>query len=319
VSCTVSATAGRELRYGDDSLPTSNPRRVVVVGGGPCGVEAARAGALAGHEVILLEAGDELGGQLRLVRATPHRADVAKLIPYFATTLRNLDVDVRLGVAVNPADIAELAPDAVVVATGSRPRRDGFQTLRPWAAPDGFDQVEALTGWDVLGGAQLGERVLVLDEVAHYESLDVLELLVGQGHRVQLVTRFSAVAANLEMRWEMIGGPNARMLYEGRFSLHPRRVIRALSAGVAEVALIEAPQQTEAMPFDSLVFLSGNIAADDMYEQLRTGPWDTRLAGDAVGPRLLEAATFEGNLAIRSLEPGWVRPAIRFGQTGSAI
>ena len=55
------------------------------------------------------------------------------------------------------------------------------------------------------------------------------------------------------------------------------------------------------------------------FEQLRDGPWELRLAGDAVGPRLLEAATFEGNLAVRSLEAGWVRPAVRFGQTGSAI
>jgi hypothetical protein len=65
--------------------------------------------------------------------------------------------------------------------------------------------------------------------------------------------------------------------------------------------------------------MSGNMPSADLYEELRDSPWKAVVAGDAVGPRLLEAAIFEGNLAVRSLEAGWTRPAVRFGQTGSAI
>ena len=80
VSCTVNPSAGREIASGDDSLRTARPRRVLVIGGGPCGVEAARAGTLAGHAVTLVEAANSLGGQLRFVRSSPHRADVSRLV-----------------------------------------------------------------------------------------------------------------------------------------------------------------------------------------------------------------------------------------------
>lgn len=319
VSCTVNPTAGRELVSGDDTLPSANPRRVVVVGGGPCGAEAARAASLAGHTVTLLEANDELGGQLRYVRTSPHRKDLGRLLEYYGAVLDELGVDVRTGVTATAAEVRALAPDAVIVATGSTPRRDGFQTLRPWAPPDGFDRSVALTSWDVMGGAQTSGTVVILDEVGHYETLDVAHLLVSEGRAVRLISRFSLVGANLEMRWDMIGAPNTTLLYQGDFEFYPRRVVNSVRDGVVTFARPESPHEIETTEYDYLVTISGNVPNADLYEELCAGPWETRIAGDAVGPRLLEAATWEGNQAIRSLEPGWARPAIRFGQTGSAM
>ena len=319
VSCTVNPTAGRELVSGDDTLPSANPCRVVVVGGGPCGAEAARAASLAGHTVTLLEANDELGGQLRYVRTSPHRKDLARLLEYYAAVLDELGVDVRTGVTATAEQVRALAPDAVIVATGSTPRRDGFQTLRPWAPPDGFDPSATLTSWDVMSGAQTGGTVVVLDEVGHYETLDVAHLLASQGRRVRLISRFSLIAANLEMRWDMIGAPNAALLYQGDFEFYPRRVVSSVRDGVVTFSRPESGHVIETTEYDYLVTISGNVPNADLYDELRTGPWETRIVGDAVGPRLLEAATWEGNQAIRSLEPGWARPTIRFGQTGSAM
>jgi hypothetical protein len=226
---------------------------------------------------------------------------------------------VRTGLTVTPERVRELAPDAVIVATGSTPRRDCFQTLRPWGPPDGFDPAGTLTSWDVMGGAETGGTVAILDEVGHYETLDVAHLLVGQGRRVRLISRFSLIAAALEMRWDMIGAPNAKLLYAGDFEFYPRRVVISVRDGLLTFAKPEAPGQHETVGYNDLVTISGNVPDSGLYEQLREGPWELRLAGDAVGPRLLEAATFEGNQAIRSLEPGWARPAVRFGQTGSAM
>jgi 2,4-dienoyl-CoA reductase-like NADH-dependent reductase (Old Yellow Enzyme family) len=319
VSCTVNPSAGREVGNSDDSLRTANPCRVVIIGGGPCGVEAARAGAVAGHTVTLLEANDELGGQLRYVRNSPHRKDLTRLLDYFRVVVDDVGVDVRTGTKATAEDVRALTPDAVIVATGSTPRRDGFQTLHPWDAPDGFDPLAALTSWDVMSGAETGGTVVVLDEVGHYETLDVVHLLTSQGRRVRLISRFSLIAASLEMRWDMIGAPNAKLLYEGDFEFYPRRVVSSVRDGVVTFARPEAPHESETLRYDDLVTISGNIPNYDLYEELRTGPWETRIAGDAVGPRLLEAATWEGNQSIRSLEPGWVRPAIRFGQSGSAM
>jgi 2,4-dienoyl-CoA reductase-like NADH-dependent reductase (Old Yellow Enzyme family) len=319
ISCTVNPTAGRELISGDDTLPSANPRRVVVVGGGPCGAEAARAASLAGHTVTLLEANEELGGQLRYVRNSPHRKDLARLLDYYPAVLRDLGVEVRTGTPATAELVRGLDPDAVIVTTGSTARRDGFQTLQPWAPPDGFDPSATLTSWDVLGGAPTDGTVVIVDDVAHYETLDVAHLLVGQGRRVRLISRFSLIAAALEMRWDMIGAPNAKLLYEGDFEFYPRRVVSSVRDGVVTFARPESPQDVETLGYDHLVTISGNVPNADLYEELRTGPWETRIAGDAVGPRLLEAATWEGNQAVRSLEAGWIRPAIRFGQTGSAM
>lgn len=319
VTCTVNPSAGREITAGDDSLRTARPRRLLVIGGGPSGAEAARAGALAGHTVTLMEAADSLGGQLRFVRASPHRREVAGLIDYFDAVLDELGVNVRTGVTVTGKQVREFAPDAVIVATGSTPRRDCFQTLRPWGPPDGFDATAARTSWDILAGAETGGTVVILDEVGHYETLDVAQLLVEQSRRVHLISRFSLIAAALEMRWDMIGAPNAKLLYAGDFTFHPRRVVTSLVDGVVTFAKPEAPREVETLGYDDLVTISGNVPDASLYEQLREGPWEIRAAGDVRGPRMLEAATFEGNQAIRSLEPGWVRPAVRFGQTGSAM
>ena len=117
----------------------------------------------------------------------------------------------------------------------------------------------------------------------------------------------------------MIGAPNARLLYAGDFEFYPRRVVTSVRDGQVTFAKPEAPGQSETVGYDDLVAISGNLPDASLFEQLRDGPWELRLAGDAVGPRLLEAATFEGNQAIRSLEPHWARPAVRFGQTGSAM
>ena len=89
----------------------------------------------------------------------------------------------------------------MIVATGSTPRRDCFQTLRPWGPPDGFDAAAALTSWDIMAGAETGGTVVILDDVGHYETLDVAQLLVEQGRRVRLISRFSLIAR----RWRCAG------------------------------------------------------------------------------------------------------------------
>jgi 2,4-dienoyl-CoA reductase-like NADH-dependent reductase (Old Yellow Enzyme family)/thioredoxin reductase len=317
VGCTVNPIAGREVSTSDESLRTAQRRHVLVIGGGPCGVEAARAAAVAGHAVMLVEAADELGGQLQHALSSPHRNDFARLLDYFSAVLEDSAVDVRLGTVADADLVRSLAPDAVVVATGSTPRRDAFQTLRPWGPPEGFQG--ALTSWEVLDGAATGETVVILDDLGHYETLDVAQLLVSQGKRVRMISRFSMIAASLEMRWDMIGAPNAKLLYAGDFDFYPRRVVSSVAGNIVRFASPEAPKREESFAFDSLVTISGNVPETALFEELRRGPWQVRLAGDAQGARLLEAATYEGNQAIRSLETGWVRPAVRFGQTGSAM
>ena len=321
LNCTVNPGAGKELRLGDDHIATTtSPRRIVVVGGGPAGMETARAAALAGHSVVLFEREQELGGQLRFLRGAPTRAEVASLIPYYEAELERTGVDVRLGVAADAGTVMAASADVVIVATGSTPRRDGFQMLRPGQAVRGLDAVDILTSWDVLAGMSVGERVLVLDDVGHYESMDVAEHLTDGGSHVHFVTRYANIGARLEMRWDMVGQPHLRrLLGTGRFELHPRSMLVGVGPGTADVALIDHPASERSLAVDTFVLISGNVPEPALPEALRTEGVELRVVGDAVSPRHLEAAITEGQVAISSLEPGWVRPALRYGHAGASL
>lgn len=315
--CAVNPAAGRELTHGDAAIPAADPvRRVVVVGGGPSGMEAARTAAIAGHRVTLLEAADALGGQLRLVPG--RRAEVAGLADFYAHEMALHGVDVRLGTRADAAVVRGLSPDAVIVATGVEARRDGFQALHPALPLPGIDQVTVHTGWDVLRGAELGHTVLLLDETGHYEGTDVAQTLVERGHRVLMVSRYALVAANLEMRWEMAGAPLLAKLMRGDFTFFPRSVLHRLAAGRAEVAPSEAPQRVQELAFDDVVLMSGGVPDRALQDELAATAPVVRVIGDASAPRRLEIALVEGRQSVDALHEGWTRPFARYGWGGSA-
>ena len=125
--CIQNVATGREETIPQLIAPSAGPRRrVVVVGAGPAGLEAARVAAERGHEVVLLEAAREPGGQVRLAaRATPRRADLMGIVDWLAAECRLSGVDIRCDTVADGPDIAALEPDVVIVATGGRPRAAG--------------------------------------------------------------------------------------------------------------------------------------------------------------------------------------------------
>ncbi|WP_428242634.1 dimethylglycine demethylation protein DgcA [Gynuella sp.] len=184
VLCIQNAATSREYL----GLPhiiekTSGPRRkVVVVGGGPGGMEAARVVAERGHEVILFEQSAALGGQINIAANAPQREQIAGITRWFVLELNRLGIDLRLNTAANADMIRELQPDVCILATGGRP----FVEQNPeWGAEDGL----VVSSWDILNGdVAPGKNVLVYDTICEFSGLSVADYLAAKGALVEIVT-----------------------------------------------------------------------------------------------------------------------------------
>ena len=200
ISCLVNPSAGREWEWGGDRFEaTSDPRRVLVVGGGPAGLEAARVAAERGHRVTLVERGPVLGGQFRLAGLQPSRGQITDLIGWFGRRLETLGVVVRLDVEATADWIAIESADEVVVATGSRPPGTGFQRALPLVDRlPGVDEADVFSIHDVLDGTAVpGRRVVVLDDLNDWRGLGTATHLAESGHEVTIVTSAPVVGGGL--------------------------------------------------------------------------------------------------------------------------
>lgn len=290
INCAFNPVVGRETYWGE-IRKTSTPKRVVIVGGGPAGCEAARVATAAGHNVTLFEATPELGGQTLIAAHGPGRSDWSEVGRYFTSELRRLGVDVRLSISANVDAILALDPDNVIVATGGSAR-----------VPDGIEGVDlphVLQAWDVLSGkVQASGRVLVLDDEHHIQAANVAELLASNGADVQLITREFQVGAHME--------PNTRMATLRRLEPCGVRVstttwVRSIRPGSATLYHFYS-QQDRDEEFDYVVLACGVTPETLLYRQLSERHPKVRAVGDCAGPRRLEMATFEGHLAARELD-----------------
>ncbi|MCX5998150.1 MAG: FAD-dependent oxidoreductase, partial [Chloroflexi bacterium] len=174
IACTVNPEAGREREMRISAAPRS--KRVMVIGAGPAGLEAARVAALRGHHVSLYEENDRIGGQWVLAAKPPHKGDHLGLLDYMSWHLAKLGVEVHLGQNVTEAMVERLKPDVVVLAAGAVP-------LVP--PIPGVKRDAATTACDVLKGRAVGHRVLVVG--VGMTGLETAELLAEQGKEVVVV------------------------------------------------------------------------------------------------------------------------------------
>jgi 2,4-dienoyl-CoA reductase-like NADH-dependent reductase (Old Yellow Enzyme family)/thioredoxin reductase len=161
---------------------TGTKRKVVVVGGGPGGLEAARVAAERGHAVTLIERADELGGQVTIAARAPQRDQMAGITRWLAMEVERLGVEVRLGTTANADMIKDLKADVVILATGGRP----FMEQNPhWGAAEGL----SVSSWDVINGTvEPGKSVLIYDTICEFTGMSAADYLSSKGSLVELVT-----------------------------------------------------------------------------------------------------------------------------------
>jgi 2,4-dienoyl-CoA reductase-like NADH-dependent reductase (Old Yellow Enzyme family) len=298
ISCLVNPSAGREFEWGDCE-PSANPRRVLVVGGGPAGLESARVAAERGHPVTLAEAAPVLGGRFRLAGLQPRRAQILDLIQWYESELARLEVEVRLNTLVEPEDVAGYGAEAIVLATGSLPAATGFQRALPHL--ERLPGVDAANVWpveDVMGRlARPGKRVILLDDLGHWHGTGTAWQLAEQGHQVTIVTRFPMVA--FELIRTATDWPLRKKLKElGVVTIHDAALTAWHGDGAAVLDLRD--NTTRRVAADALVLATVNQSQTWLQEGLADRGLELHAVGDCVAPRLAVMAIYEGReLAMR--------------------
>lgn len=298
--CAVNAAAAIESTY-DEALitPTDRPQKVLVIGGGPGGLEAARVAALKGHRVTLCEASPRLGGQLDVARLAPHSASFADIALWLEAEIYRLGVEVRLNTYMEPGDVTAEGADHVIVATGSVPRMDGQQYTFPSQRVPGIDLPHVVSTAEVLRDKKdRGATALVLDTVGDYEGLAATEHLLAQGVAVTYVTAEAAMAPRSERSlpaWE-------RFQALGGFTLLTRHHLVEVRDGEALVRpYLGAMQQLTSVPADTVVLVTPNQPLREIYEALAAQNPGMTIVGDARAPRDLLRAIWEGHAAARAI------------------
>ncbi|UCF73598.1 MAG: FAD-dependent oxidoreductase [Deltaproteobacteria bacterium] len=183
ISCSVNPTVGKETH--SELRPAKEPRRVLIAGAGPAGMEAARILSLRGHEVTLCEKGDEPGGLLRITTVPGWKKDILALVDWLKTQLEKSSVTVHLNTEVTPEYITKFGPDVLVVATGSTPRKPNIPGIE-----------SAITAIDVLEGVAVGDRVVICG--GGLVGCEIAWYLAELNKRVTIVEMLDEVAADME-------------------------------------------------------------------------------------------------------------------------
>jgi 2,4-dienoyl-CoA reductase-like NADH-dependent reductase (Old Yellow Enzyme family)/thioredoxin reductase len=277
VTCVVNPTMGRERTY--QIKPAGKVKNVVVVGGGPAGMQAAIVAARRGHRVTLFEKDAKLGGQLNMAALPPFKGDIFPWIDYLASQAAKVRVEVKLNTDATAEIVAEGNPDAVVIATGGTP-----------AMPDipGIDKPNVVTAQDVLSGkAKAGQRVVIIGggmvgcETGHY--------LAEQGKTVTIIEILKRLANDMF--------PMARRrLMDGLRSKNVTLLTSATCEEVREdsVRVTTAESKKETIQADTVIIAVGYKANECLYKALEGKVPEIHRIGDSSQPRRILEAVDEG-------------------------
>ncbi|MBO0729682.1 MAG: FAD-dependent oxidoreductase [Acidimicrobiaceae bacterium] len=297
--CSINPASYRERLWGVDTFtPATSRSRVIVIGGGPGGLEAARVAALRGHDVTLVEGRDHLGGALALWASLPGREFFSKSVEWWQREVERLGVRVRLGTEATADMVLAERPDAVIVATGalySRGGRSGYLSLDI----PGHDRDFVYCPEDVLlRGVRPSGRVVLLDGEGLHASLGVAEVLASAGATVEyMMPEFSPVSHSLVFtgEWELV----VQRLKKVGVSFTPATYIRSIDDHALSVYDVFSKEERTISPVDAVVLSTGRVPQNELAKALEGKVAQLFTIGDALGARPLATAAYEGQKFAR--------------------
>lgn len=304
VQCVYNPTIGREGRWGAGSLASvADPKKIVVVGAGPAGLEYARIAAARGHDVTVLEAEDHVGGHAHLQSLLPGREEYRRIGTWLADQAGKNGAKIELSSPVGADTLSALLdtrrPDHVVIATGSRVRADGFQGWTGEPLP-GWETGRCV-GWDdvVTGRVRPGGDVLVVDDTSDLVAPLVACLLRERGARATVVTRWPMLAIeNLDdvyFEWLM------PRVYETGVEVVVDHFVERIDGRSTVLHNVHRKGAEKSVPSDWVVMVTARTSVNDLHTAVAEQGVSVETIGDATAPRSTYEAVYEAHRAARRI------------------
>ncbi len=288
MGCVQNPVIGREKEWAL-LKPASVKKKVMIIGGGPAGLETARVAALRGHTVSLYEKNAELGGQILIAAKAPTRHELIGITRWLTHQVQKLDINIHLNTEVTPELVTKENPDAVIIATGSLPC--------PLSVPGATEQ-NLVDHRSVLQGKAVGQRVVVLDGTGDTDASSTAELLAEQGKKVYMLAKGTQVGENIDANTRPLV---YRSLLEKGVVLTPFAWIRAISDRKVITYNTYVDIENVIEDIDTVVHAIPAVANNTLYKSLKGNFKELHAIGDCVAPRRIENAIYDGSKIGREL------------------
>ncbi len=288
ISCTLNPAVGREERMA--IIPVEKKKRVMVIGGGGAGLEAARVAALRGHQVTLYEKGDSLGGQLNIASKIPGRIDFDEAIRYFTNQMKLLGVEVVLGTTVTPEMVREKNPDAVIVATGSVDISPRMKTT---------PGVHLVTVREVLQEkVDVGQNVIIIADEHHEQALGTADYLAEKGKKVEVLIR--ALYAGGELDPSTLTTIYTRLARKG-VVITPLTRVKEVGENWVVTAHVLSGVERRIEGVDTVVYAHIGKSDNALFKALKGEIKDLYDIGHCHSPRKLQDSIWDAARAARKI------------------